>query len=105
MTESQVTASVETVYPPKCEGVCHLGPKALELVGGVLGRNCSGPQLWSDETMSFQESTDRDLAITPTIPEDRDKLACANPRLVKAIRAKMDREIEDLVIETVEMER
>lgn len=105
MAESQKTASFETVYPPKCDSVCHLGPKALELVGGVLGRNCPGPQLWSDETMTLQEGTDRDIAITPTIPEDRDKLACANPRVVRAIRTKMDREIEDLVIETVEMER
>jgi len=39
------TLDREVVYPPRCEGKCHLPEAVLKAVGGVLAANCPGPRL------------------------------------------------------------
>lgn len=94
----------ETIYPKRCEGLCKLGPKALEMVNGVLGGNCPGPQLFSDETVALHDSTVAGFDFKPTLAADRDRLACTNPRLIRAVWSKIDNEIEQAIVDSVEMD-
>lgn len=93
----------ETTYPKKCEDSCHLGPKALEIVGGVLGGNCPGPALFSEETLVFESRDGDDFVVQPTKSDDLDQLACRNPRLVRAVRARLNREVDNVLINSIEM--
>ena len=92
----------EVIYPRRCDGICQLGPKALQLVDGVLGGNCPGPAPFCDETLVFKSQDRSDFVAQPTNEADTGQLACRNPRLVRAVRALIDQEVHDVLTQSAE---
>ncbi len=94
----------EAVYPARCAGECHLGPKALALVDGVLSANCPEPKPFNVDAIVVVDTnnpTDDESVLAMPGEGDLDQRVCTNPRLVRAVREQATLEVDHFLVTSV----